>query len=169
MKLAILTALVTASSGLIIATAAFAHAEITPEKVAAHSLTRLTLEVENERAHAQTVKVVVKMPAKLIVVQFAAKPGWKRTATTRRLGTPIKVEGRTIRKRVDVVSWTATSRAARFGPGEEHGHFTFSVFPLASTGQTLVLPTLQTYSNNEVVRWIGSAGSDTPAPRITVR
>ena len=153
---------------LVAAASALAHAEITPEQVAPRALTRLTLTVENERASAQTVKVVVTMPAQLIVTQFAAKPGWKRTATTRRLAVPLKVKGRTIRRHAEVVTWTATTRSARFGPGHAHGHFTFSAVARAAAGRTLLLPTVQTYSNRDVVRWIGAAGSDTPAPRVVV-
>jgi hypothetical protein len=35
-------------------------------------------------------------------------------------------------------------------------------------GEELVFPSLQTYSNGEVVRWIGPADSDTPAPIVAV-
>ena len=34
--------------------------------------------------------------------------------------------------------------------------------------KTLVFPATQTYSNGEVVHWIGAPDSDTPAPRVTL-
>ena len=35
-------------------------------------------------------------------------------------------------------------------------------------GDTLTFKALQTYSNGEVVRWIGPEGSDNPAPTVSV-
>ena len=35
-------------------------------------------------------------------------------------------------------------------------------------GTELVFPAIQTYSNGEVVRWIGAADADEPAPRVTL-
>jgi uncharacterized protein len=35
-------------------------------------------------------------------------------------------------------------------------------------GDTLTFKALQTYSNGEVVRWIGPEGSDNPAPSVAV-
>ena len=35
-------------------------------------------------------------------------------------------------------------------------------------GTTLAFPSTQTYSNKEVVRWMGAAGSETPAPTVGV-
>ena len=35
-------------------------------------------------------------------------------------------------------------------------------------GQTLAFPANQTYSNGEVVRWIGAPDSETPASRVTL-
>jgi hypothetical protein len=35
-----------------------------------------------------------------------------------------------------------------------------------AAGQSVVFPSVQTYSSGEVVRWIGAADADTPAPRV---
>jgi hypothetical protein len=35
-------------------------------------------------------------------------------------------------------------------------------------GRTLAFPSTQTYNDGEVVRWMGAAGSDTPAPTVNV-
>ena len=40
--------------------------------------------------------------------------------------------------------------------------------PAADSGQSLAFKTVQTYSNGQVVHWIGPASADTPSPTINV-
>ena len=40
--------------------------------------------------------------------------------------------------------------------------------PENAAGKTLQFKAIQTYSNGDVVRWIGAADSDHPAPHVTV-
>ena len=46
--------------------------------------------------------------------------------------------------------------------------FGLSVQIPGKAGDKLTFKALQTYSDGEVVRWIGPEGSDTPAPIVTV-
>ena len=60
-----------------------------------------------------------------------------------------------------VITWTG----GRIAQGET-GEFQISgQFP-RSPGKTLKFPVVQTYGNGTVVRWIGAAASETPAPTI---
>ena len=52
-------------------------------------------------------------------------------------------------------------------PGE-FGTFDMSVAVPDANGTALVFPTMQTYGDGTVTRWIGGAGADEPAPRVTV-
>ena len=160
---------VAAAAGLVVTAGAAAHVEVTPKQIIARKLTRLTITVENERPQAATVKVAVKLPASLIVVRFEPKAGWKRATTTRRLAIPLRINGQTIRRRVDVVTWVARTRSARFGPGHVSGAFSLRAVVRAPAGGMLAFRTVQTYSNGEIVRWIGANGSDRPAARVRVR
>jgi len=121
---------------------AMAHATIHPAKVKADSLARIVLRVEGERS-VPAVRVAVQLPRGLTEVRVPQVPGWKRA-----------VSGR-------VVTWSGGSIG--------HGQFgTFTVgarFPDAG-GKELAFPTVQTYANGEVVRWIGPASSERPAPRL---
>ena len=65
------------------------------------------------------------------------------------------------------ITFTGHGAAGRIGPGQ------FTDFPLSvqipgRAGDRLTFKALQTYSNGEVVRWIGGPDSDTPAPIVTV-
>jgi len=160
---------VAAAAGLVVTAGAAAHVEVTPKQIIARKLTRSTFTVENERPQAATVKVAVKLPASLIVVRFEPKAGWKRATTTRRLAIPLRINGQTIRRRVDVVTWVARTPRAHFGPGHVSGAFSLRAVVRAPAGRTLAFRTVQTYSNGEIVRWIGATGSDRPAARVRVR
>jgi uncharacterized protein len=65
------------------------------------------------------------------------------------------------------VAWTADSDADGIKPGQ------FRDFPLSvkipgEEGDSLTFKALQTYSDGDVVRWIGAPDSDNPAPVVAV-
>ena len=96
-------------------------------------------------------------------MSFQPKPGWKRSVTMVKLAKPVtNDEGETVTDRIATVTWEGGTIA----PGE------FDEFGLSGkapgTRGTLVFPTVQTYSNGDVVRWIGDPAADSPAPRVTV-
>jgi periplasmic copper chaperone A len=154
---------VSAAIALLTAPAAAAHVTLNPDAVSADSFARFAIRVPNERGNADTTRLVVSLPKGLVFVSFQPKPGWKRTVTTEKLDPPVTVEGETTTERIATVTWTG----GKIAPGE-FDEFGMSAKVPAGAGKTLVFPSVQTYSNGEVVRWIGPESADEPAPRVTL-
>jgi uncharacterized protein YcnI len=123
------------------ASAAAGHVTVQPTTATPGSFARFVVRVPTELDAAATVKVEVQLPEGLEPVSFQPKAGWART-----------VAGRT-------VTW----EGGRIEPHE----FGFSA-RMPERPTTLVFPAVQTYSNGEVVRWVGPADADEPAGRVTV-
>jgi len=150
-------------AALVLAPAAAAHVEIAPDEAQAGFEGRFAIQVPNEEADATTVKVVVKFPEEVPVASFQPVEGWTRTVKTVKLATPITDDdGNQVSERIDTVTW----EGGEIKPGEFQ-EFGMS-FALPEDAGTLVFPATQTYSNGDVVRWIGPEDSDEPAPRLTV-
>jgi uncharacterized protein len=134
--------------------AAAAHVTLQPKQAVAGSYTVESVRVPNERDNASTTKVEVQLPSGFKSVSYEPVTGWKAKATT---------QGGEVR----LVTFTAVSPAAAIKPGQ------FRDFPLSvqipdAPGQTLTFKALQTYSDGEVVRWIGAPDADDPAPQVAV-
>jgi uncharacterized protein YcnI len=134
--------LVVTCLGLVLAPQAGAHAEITPARVPANSVREFVLSVAGEEP-SPTVRVAMQVPAGLANVKSLPAQGWRS-----------ELRGR-------VLTWTG----GQFPQGED-GEFTITAQFPNTPGVTLRFPTVQTYGNGTVVRWIGAAASDTPAPTI---
>jgi uncharacterized protein YcnI len=80
-----------------------------------------------------------------------------------RLDPPATVFGEKVTERVATVTW----EGGTIKPGE-FDEFGMSAKVPNARGRTLVFPALQTYSNGEVVRWIGPPDADEPASRVTL-
>ncbi len=155
---------VVAAAGLALAPAAAGHVTVNPNEVEAGSFSRFAIRVPNERPEAATTKITLRLPAGLEFVGFQPKAGWKRTVTMAKLDQPITTEdGETVTERIATVTWTGGSIA----PGE-FDEFGLSAKVPDAAGTTLVFPANQTYSNGEVVRWIGAPDADAPAARVTL-
>jgi uncharacterized protein YcnI len=133
------------AAALIVAPAAAAHVTINPNAVQADSFARFDLRVPNERENASTTKVAVKLPKGLVEVSFQPKPGWKRS----------------------VAMGTVTWQGGTIAPGE-FDEFGLSAKVPNEPGAKLTFPAVQTYSNGEVVHWIGAPDADEPAPQVTL-
>ena len=151
-----------ALGALVLVPSASAHVTVNPNEVPADSFSRFAIRVPTERPNADTTKVVVKLPKGLFFVAFQPKPGWKRTITMEKLDPPVDVFGEMVSERVATVSW----EGGKIAPGE-FDEFGMSA-KVPATQTVLVFPATQTYSNGEVVRWIGAPDSDTPAPQVTL-
>jgi uncharacterized protein YcnI len=158
-RTALILAAVTAA---VLAPSAAAHVTLNPSAVPADSFSRFAVRVPTERG-VPTVKVTLRIPEGLTFVSFQPKPGWTRTVQMVKLAKPITMEGETVTERVGTVTWSG----GRIGPGE-FDEFGLSAHVPNSPGRELVLPAVQTYSNGEVVRWIGDPDADEPAPRVTL-
>ncbi|RSS43694.1 YcnI family protein [Streptomyces sp. WAC08241] len=157
------------SSVVLLSGTAFAHVSVQPLGEAAKGgYATVNIKVPNERDNASTVKLEVNFPLDhpLASVMPQPVPGWKAEVTKSKLDKPLELHGKKINEAVSKVTWTAD------GKGIEPGFF--QTFPL-SLGQLpedadqLVLKSVQTYSNKEVVRWIeeqkeGAEEPQNPAP-----
>jgi periplasmic copper chaperone A len=138
-----------------------AHVTVNPREWEAGGFARFAVRVPNERDNADTTRVTVQLPENVVSASFQPVEGWKRTVTMERLDEPIEEEGEEpITERLATVTWSG----GRIRPGEfqEFG-ISFQV-PEDAVGQALKFPSIQRYSNGEVVRWIGPEDADEPAP-----
>ncbi len=148
-----------------VAAPAQAHVTVHPNAVPAGGFTVLDVRVPNEEAKAATTKVDVQLPPGFIFVSYSPVPGWKAKITFRKLAEPVEVFGEEHTEEADRVIFTATGEG--IAPGQ------FLEFPLSvavpeKAESPLTFKALQTYSDGEVVRWIGPPDADKPAPQVAV-
>ncbi|PJE96505.1 hypothetical protein CUT44_18625 [Streptomyces carminius] len=153
---------------LVLAGPAAAHVSV-PGTAEQGGYATVDVKVPNERDNASTVKVEVTLPAEHPIASVMPQPvpGWDVEVTRTKLDKPLELHGRQLKEVPSKITWTET------GGGIQPG--TFQQFPL-SVGQLpedvdrLVLKAVQTYSNEEVVRWIeeppaeGGEEPEHPAP-----
>ncbi|EST28664.1 YcnI family protein [Streptomyces roseochromogenus] len=149
---------------------AFAHVTVQPEGTAAKGgYAVVDFKVPNERDKSTTTKVEVAFPDDhpLASVMPEPVPGWNVQVTKAKLSKPLTMHGEKIDEAVTKVTWTAAD-----GKGIQPGYFQkfpLSVGALPENTDQLVFKALQTYSDNEVVRWIevpqaGQNEPENPAP-----
>jgi periplasmic copper chaperone A len=163
MRFAIAAAAV-AAAGLACAASASAHVTVNPPEWEAEGFARFSIRVPTERDDASTTKISVKLPEGVFFVSFQPKPGWKRTVKMETLAEPIEVFGEEVTEQVASVTWSG----GVIKPGE-FDEFGVSFRVPETPGESLMFPSLQTYSNGEVVRWIDpDPEAETPAPQVEV-
>jgi len=162
---------VAASTVLVLSAPAFAHVTVQPEGEAAKGgYTVVDFKVPNERDNASTTKLEVSFPADHPLASVMPQPvaGWDAQVTKSKLDKPVTLHGQQIDEAVTKVTWTST------GKGIEPGYFQkfpLSIGPLPENADQLVFKALQTYSDNQVVRWIepqkkGEPEPNNPAPAL---
>ena len=147
--------------------AAQAHVTVQPNKAPAGGFVRLDVRVPNERDDAATTKVDVKFPPGFAEASYEKVPGWSIKVTKAKLAKPIQTDDGPVTEGVSRITWTADRTGDGIPPGAFQD-FGLSVQVPGRVGDTLTFKALQTYSNGTIVRWIGAAGSDTPAPTVHV-
>jgi uncharacterized protein len=145
---------------------AAAHVSLHPNEVPAGSFATLGIRVPNETDDANTTKVAVQFPPGFIDVSPEFMPGWTPKVITAKLAKPVQTDDGEVTEGVKEIVWSADKDAA-IPPGQ------FLDFPISTEipgkeGEELTFKTLQFYDNGEVVRWIGAADSEEPAPQIDV-
>jgi uncharacterized protein len=160
LKIVSLAAAVTA---LVAVPAAWAHVTVNPNTAAAGSFARFDLRVPNEEADADTTKISVQLPEGLNFTSFQPKAGWTRTVTKVKLANPVQSDDGPVTERIATVTWSG----GKIAPGE-FDEFGFTAQVPDKEGEELVFPTVQTYSDGHVARWIGSEDADEPAPHVTL-
>jgi uncharacterized protein YcnI len=158
------------ASVLLLAAPAFAHVTVTPNSAAKGSYSTVEFKVPNEEDNANTVKVEVNFPTDhpLASVQTEPVPGWTATVTKTKLAKPISTDDGQVTEAVTKITWSG----GQIKPGEFQ-RFPVALGPLPTDTGTLSFKALQTYDNNQVVRWIdtstpGGAEPAHPAPTITL-
>jgi periplasmic copper chaperone A len=155
-----------AALALLSPAAAQAHVSIHPNVLPAGGFATVNVRVPSEQDRASVVKVRMQMPAGLVSVSAQSPPGWSVAYKMRRLARPIQTDDGPVTSEVAEVDWTA-AKGVGIPPGQ------FLLFPISistprTTGAVVAFPTLQTYSDGAVVRWIGPPSADSPAPTIDV-
>jgi uncharacterized protein len=158
-------------AGALVAPAgAFAHVTIQPTEMPAGGFARFDVRVPNEEEDASTEKVEVQMPPGFYSVRFEPKEGWSFDVKMKKLATPVKDSfGEERTEEVDTVTISADKGNKGIEPGQFQD-FGLSGGPIpGKAGQSLSFPSLQTYSNGEVVRWIDKdPEAERPAPQVTL-
>ena len=153
-------------AALVLAPAAAAHVTLQPSEAPAGGFTRLDVRVPNERDNAGTTKVEVQMPPGFLSVSYEPEPGWDGEVTMRQLDEPVEEFGERVTEEVDRITFTAQGEANAIQPGEFRDFGLSLRVPEGRPGSMLTFRSLQTYSNGEVVRWIGPPDSEEPAPQV---
>jgi uncharacterized protein YcnI len=142
-----------AFAALVLPTAAFAHARISPPVSLAKQQQLYSLAVPTEKNNATTTKVVLTVPTGFAIDSFVPSPGWHRVLQQTGSGDSAVIQK---------VTWTGGAV-----PTEEDSLFQF-LAEAASSGK-YTFQVQQTYSDGSIVNWAGSESSDAPAPTIEAK
>ncbi|WP_432092225.1 YcnI family copper-binding membrane protein [Streptomyces sp. bgisy100] len=160
---------VTAGSVLLLAGPAFAHVTVEGEAEKGGFAT-IAVKVPNERDNASTDKLELNLPADhpLASVMPEPVPGWDVKVTKEKLDKPIEMHGEKITEAVTKVTWTG----GKIGPGQFQ-RFPLAVGQLPENTDQLVFKAIQTYDNDETVRWIEAPKEngeepESPAPVLAL-
>jgi uncharacterized protein YcnI len=144
--------------------AAEAHVSLHPNTLPAGSFPTVDIRVPSEEPSASTTEIAVQFPPGFIDVSTGYLPGWTVTKKTRKLAKPVTTDAGTVNEEVSEVIWSGGKV-----PPEYFLNLPISIaIPDGDVGKALTFKTVQTYSNGKVVRWIGPASSDQPAPTVNV-
>lgn len=150
-------------AALLLAPAAFAHFAFVPGEVPARSFARLQISVPNEEPNASTVRVAVQIPESVVFVRVPPTQGWTVNVEREPLDEALLVGNRRVEDRISVVEWSGGEIA-----GTNSQSFAIRLAVPRGADETLAFPATQTYSDDQVVQWVGPAGSDNPAPVLAV-
>ena len=151
---------------LVLAPAAGAHVTLQPPEAPAGGFTRLEVRVPNERDNAGTTKVEVQFPPGFLFVSYEPTPGWDIEIAMRKLDKPVEQFGEQITEEVDRVTITGDGDTGVIQLVQFKDFGLSLAMPEGKAGSKLTFKALQTYSNGEVVRWIGPPDSEEPAPQV---
>lgn len=151
-----LTAAIATVLSLALAAPASAHVSVVPSEAPRGGFAKLTFRVPAEHATASTISVEVNFPTDHPIASARTKPvpGW--TA---------KVDKTAVA--VTKITWSG----GKIAPGEFQ-EFDVSL-RLPEQGDSIAFPSVQTYDNGDVVRWIegtdgGGEEPEHPAPVLTL-
>jgi uncharacterized protein YcnI len=138
---------------LIAASAASAHARISPAVSPSNELQLYSLAVPTEKSNVTTTKVVLTVPSDFGIDSFVPTAGWHRS---------VQQTGSSESAVITKVTWTGGHV-----PSGEDSLFQFLAQP--SSSKTYTFQVEQTYSDGSIVNWTGPESSDDPAPQIEAK
>lgn len=163
---AAITGGLTAGSLVLLAAPASAHVSVEAEEAPRGGFSTVNFKVPNERDDSATQKLEVTFPSDqpLVSVMPQPVPGWDIKVSKSKLDKPVEMHGEKVDKAVTKITWSGGT----IDPGEFQ-QFPVSLGQLPEKGDQLVFKALQTYDNDEVVRWIeeprkGEKEPEHPAP-----
>ncbi|MGW1072343.1 YcnI family copper-binding membrane protein [Streptomyces sp. NPDC002537] len=159
----------TAGGVLLLAGPAFAHVSVQPGTAEKGGYSTIALKVPNEKDNASTVKLELSLDPKhpLASVMPQPVPGWDIKVEKSKLDKPVKTDDGTVDEAVTKVTWSG----GKIEPGQFQ-QFPLSVGQLPTDTDELVFKALQTYSDDEVVRWIDPSkpnGEEAAHPAPTLK
>jgi uncharacterized protein YcnI len=158
------------STGALIAPAsAQAHISLHPNTIPAGAFVTLNVRVPGEQEGAYAYKVDMLIPPGFTEIDTQNVPGWSVREIDTKLAKPIQTDDGPVSEEVSQIVWTGDrSKLGRLDNG------TFIQFPLSIAmpddiaGSSLAFKTLESYSNGQVVRWIGPPSATYPAPTVNI-
>lgn len=153
---------------LLAAAAADAHVSLHPNTIPAGAFATVNVRVPGEQSGAHVTRVDTLFPPGFISVDYENVPGWSTQVIYQKLATPVPSDSGPIDTEVSQIIWTWQGPLGRVD-NNEFIQFPLSVaIPASDTGRSLAFKTVQTYSNGQVVHWIGPPSADTPSPTINI-
>ncbi len=155
-----------AAAALAVPSVGQAHVSLHPNVLPAGDFPTVDIRVPNETDNARTVRVDIKIPPGFTAFDPQQVPGWKIQLVKTKLTKPIQTDDGPVTEEVSEAIFTAAK-----GGGTPPGYI--ENFPVAfsvpgKSGDTLSFKTVQTYSNGQIVRWIGPPSADQPAATVNV-
>ncbi|MEU5833934.1 YcnI family protein [Streptomyces diacarni] len=146
---------------MLVAGPASAHVSVDPQEAPKGGYSTVDFKVPNEKDDASTVKLEVTFPTDhpLASVMPQPVPGWDIKVDKKKLDKPIETHGEKITEAVSKVTWSG----GKVEPGEFQ-QFPVSMGQLPEDGDQLVFKALQTYDDDDVVRWIEEQQKGAPEP-----
>src|SRR6059058_378222 len=138
---------------LVVTSAAWAHAELSPAVVLSKHAGEFGLLVPTEKENLTTTSVELTVPSGFAIDSFVPAPGWKRTEQTTGSGEEAIVQK---------VTWSG----GKVPTGEDAA---FHFLATANDSKTYEFTVRQTYSDGSIVDWSRPESSDTPAPTIEAK
>ena len=136
---------------LVAASAAWAHARVSPAVSLVGKLQLYSLAIPTEKEGLTTAKIVLTVPRGFGIDSFVPAPGWKQS---------IVAAGQGDNAVVQQVTWSGGKV-----PTGEDSLFQFLAQPAHSGTYTFHVQ--QTYSDGSIVDWAGPESADAPAPTIS--
>jgi uncharacterized protein YcnI len=135
---------------LVAASAAWAHARVSPAVSLSGKLQLYSLAIPTEKENLTTTKIVLTVPDGFGIDSFVPAPGWTQQVQSTGSGEDAVVQK---------VTWTGGKT-----PTGEDSLFQFLAQPAKSGTYTFQVE--QTYSDGSIVDWSGPESADAPAPTI---